>query len=158
MRMAYARAATVIATPIGPVRIEADGDMLTNVRIGDDADGVGSDLLQQAAVQIAAYFEGRLTVFDLPLVPAATVRGQALRDAMLAIPFGQTLSYGALATRCGSSARAIGQACARNPFPIIVPCHRVLDAGGRLGAYSAGDGPATKQWLLNHEDPGSLLI
>ncbi|WP_244624418.1 methylated-DNA--[protein]-cysteine S-methyltransferase [Sphingomonas sp. So64.6b] len=67
-----------------------------------------------------------------------------MRDAMVAIPFGGTTSYGMLS-------RSIGPACARKPFPIVVPCHRVLNADGALGAYSAGDGPATKQWLLDHE-------
>ena len=70
---------------------------------------------------------------------------------MLAIPFGETRSYGALATRAGGVPRAIGQACGRNPIPIIVPCHRVVAAGGRLGGFSGGDGLPTKRRLLAHE-------
>ena len=61
------------------------------------------------------------------------------------------MSYCALSRRLSSGARALGQACARNPFPIVVPCHRVLNADGTLGAYSGGDGPATKHRLLAHE-------
>ena len=70
---------------------------------------------------------------------------------MIGIGYGRTVSYGALATSARSSARAIGQACARNPFPIIIPCHRVLNASGSLGANSAGQGPETKRWLLDFE-------
>ena len=81
-----------------------------------------------------------------------------LRQAIVDIAYGTTASYGALAKAIGSSPRAIGQACARNPFPIIVPCHRILGAGGALGAYSAGEGPITKSRLLDHERPqGGLL-
>ena len=101
-----------------------------------------------------AYFAGRLERFDISLAPAASLRGQALREAMCAIPFGRTMSYGALARSAKSGARAIGQACARNPFPIVVPCHRVTGAGGTLGHYSAGESTATKQWLLAHETKG----
>jgi len=100
------------------------------------------------------------TIFTLALAPAATPRGRALRDGMVAIPYGDTASYGDLARRLGSAPRAVGQACARNPFPIVVPCHRVLGAGGALGHYSAGDGAATKRWLLDHESRiiGDLLL
>ena len=60
--------------------------------------------------------------------------------------------YGAIARMIGSSPRAVGQACRRNPFPIVVPCHRVVGAGGAIGYYSAGEGVATKRWLLAHEN------
>jgi methylated-DNA-[protein]-cysteine S-methyltransferase len=105
-----------------------------------------------------AYVAGELTVFDLPLVPAASDRGPELRAAICSIIYGETASYGDLAARTGASARAVGQACASNPFPIIVPCHRVLPTGGALGFYSAGDGPATKAWLLKHEHAEGWLL
>ena len=73
------------------------------------------------------------------------------------IPIGETLSYGALARIAGSAPRAIGQACARNPFPIVIPCHRVVGSGGMIGHYSGGKGIATKIWLLDHERRGGLL-
>jgi methylated-DNA-[protein]-cysteine S-methyltransferase len=111
----------------------------------------------EAAAQIAAYMAGRLRSFDLPLAPPKSARGQALRAAMIAIGFGETMSYGALARTAGSSPRAIGQACSRNPFPLIVPCHRILASGGLLGHYSAGNGLAAKAWLLDHENGGRLL-
>jgi len=154
----YARDFALIATPIGMVRLLGDKDWLDAISIERDVqpEVAGAGALAECAAQISAYFARRLTVFDLPLRPLASPRGAAMRDAMIAIGFGETQSYGALARSIGSGARAIGQACARNPLPIVVPCHRVTNADGSLGAYSAGDGPATKRWLLGHER--ALLI
>jgi methylated-DNA-[protein]-cysteine S-methyltransferase len=149
----YAQDEAVIATPIGAVRITGGDRAITRVSIERDTASTRAcaEAVRTAAQQLEQWFAGERTDFDLALAPAATMRGQALRDAMVGIGFGETMSYGALARLAASSPRAIGQACARNPFPIIVPCHRVLAAGGALGAYSAGDGPATKQALLDHE-------
>ncbi|QCB41309.1 methylated-DNA--[protein]-cysteine S-methyltransferase [Sphingomonas sp. PAMC26645] len=155
----YARDAASIATPIGLVRVTGTGDRIDAIDIGVE-DGSASDApaILEALRQIDAYFAGRLTEFDLPLAPSATPRGADLRQAIVDIAYGTTASYGALAKAIGSSPRAIGQACASNPFPIIVPCHRILGAGGALGAYSAGEGPITKSRLLDHErPPGGLL-
>ena len=156
--MAYARAAATIATPIGPIRIEAEGDALTGIRIGRSGGDADTPLLREAAAQLTAYFAGERTAFDLPLAPAATAEAEAQRAAIASIGYGETRTYGALAKASGSSARAMGQACASNPFPIIVPCHRVLPTGGALGFYSAGDGPATKAWLLKHEHAEGWLL
>lgn len=148
-----ARDTAVFKTPIGCVEITGDEAQLYSIRIGphDGAEQPGSaDIVRQARKQIEQWLAGERTKFDLPLPPAATLRGAALRDGIVAVGYGETASYGALARLLASSPRAIGQACARNPFPIVVPCHRVL-ASGRLGAYSAGEGPLTKQWLLEHE-------
>lgn len=92
-----------------------------------------------------------LADFDLPLADPITPRGAAHREAIAAIPYGETASYGALAHMLGSSPRAVGQACRRNPLPILIPCHRVIGAGGAIGHYSGGEGIATKLWLLDHE-------
>ncbi|RJF94266.1 methylated-DNA--[protein]-cysteine S-methyltransferase [Sphingomonas cavernae] len=153
--MTYAPDPARIATPIGIVTICGDDAAITSITIETDPAirqvESPAAALREAAVQLHAYFAARLLHFDLPLAPAATTRGQALRDGIAAIPFGETLSYGALARQLGSAPRAVGQACARNPFPIVIPCHRVLAAQGQLGAYSGGQGPRTKQWLLTHE-------
>ncbi|MEI9927638.1 MAG: methylated-DNA--[protein]-cysteine S-methyltransferase [Sphingomonas sp.] len=149
----YARDHALIATPIGAIRIEGDETRLTAIWIspqGAPSPGSGP-AVRDAVEQLGQWFAGERTEFDLALSAAGTPRGAALREGLIALGYGETLSYGALARRLGSSPRAIGQACARNPFPILVPCHRVLGAGGALGAYSAGDGPATKSWLLEHE-------
>jgi methylated-DNA-[protein]-cysteine S-methyltransferase len=156
----YARDAASIATPIGLVRVTGTADRIDSIAIlaGGDAVATDAPAIREALRQIEAYFARRLTAFDLPLAPSPTDRGAVLRQGIVDIGYGQTASYGALAKAIGSSPRAIGQACARNPFPIIVPCHRILGAGGRLGAYSAGNGPITKSRLLDHERPqGGLL-
>lgn len=153
----YARDTARIATPVGVVTLVGDDDALQSITIGgkDNAAVTGTARSVRAAEeQLRAWFAGTLTAFDVPLSPAASERGAVLRAAMVAIPYGETLSYGTLAKRVGSSARAIGQTCARNPFPIVVPCHRVLNASGSLGAYSAGEGPVTKDWLLAFERRG----
>jgi len=149
----YAPEHAGIATPIGAVVITAQGDMLTRVTIGDGlTSSAGSSALLRCAInQVEAWFAGERRGFDLPIAPVTSPRGLAMRQAIISIGYGETISYGALAQSIGSGARAIGQACARNPLPIIVPCHRVLAANGVLGAYSAGDGPVTKAWLLAQE-------
>ncbi len=148
----YARDQGELATPIGWITVTAVGNVLTRISIGERASARGDSQLVQAAIdQLAAWFAGDRHDFALPLAAPASPRGAALRTGLLAVAYGDTLSYGALARRLGSSPRAIGQLCARNPFPIIVPCHRVLTADGALGHYSAGAGPETKAWLIAHE-------
>lgn len=110
----------------------------------------GHALLETALKQLDDWFAGRSTAFTVPLAPTSTARGEALRQAIAAVGYGETLSYGVLARRCGSSPRAIGQACRRNPFPIIIPCHRILsDSGPQY--YSGGGGATTKAWLIRFE-------
>lgn len=149
----YARDHGVIATPIGPVRVDGGEDMLVSVTIGgaESPCPAGATAVRSALEQLESWFAGARHDFNLPLERLPTSRGTELRAAMIGIGYGETLSYGELARRTGSSARAIGQLCSRNPFPILVPCHRVLADGGRLGNYSGGDGPKTKSWLLDHE-------
>jgi methylated-DNA-[protein]-cysteine S-methyltransferase len=156
----YARDFALIATPIGMVRLIGTPEAIERVTIeaGDGEEVADTGALAEGAAQVAAYFGRRLTVFDLPLSVSPSPRGAAMRAAMVEVPFGKTLSYGALARTIGSGARAIGQACARNPLPIIVPCHRVTNADGSLGAYSAGDGPETKRWLLEFEGGYARLM
>ncbi|VVS97728.1 Cysteine methyltransferase [Sphingomonas sp. EC-HK361] len=148
----YARDRAAIATPVGIVSVTGDDDRVLSISIGaEGSPHAGSAKAVVAAIaQLRQWFAWDRQLFDLPLTPAATPRGQALRDGMIAIPYGETQSYGALARRIASSPRAIGQACARNPFPIVIPCHRVLATNG-IGHYSAGHGVSTKQWLLAHE-------
>jgi methylated-DNA-[protein]-cysteine S-methyltransferase len=158
----YARDHALIATPIGNIRVEGDDVALASVRIGVEgpATSGSATTVRAAAEQLAQWFARERETFDLVLAPAGTPRGDALRAGLIAVGHGETLSYGALARLLGSSPRAIGQLCARNPFPIVVPCHRVLGSGGALGHYSGGDGPKTKSWLLEHErrhSRGTLL-
>lgn len=148
----YAREVSRIATPVGTIEIVAERGMLQSIRIAADGPPMrGGEASAAAADQLRQWFAGERRDFDLPLAPMSGPRGEALRAGLVAVPYGETLSYGALANKLDSGARAIGQLCARNPFPIVIPCHRVTAAGGKLGNYSGGDGPKTKSWLLDHE-------
>ncbi len=149
----YARDHALIATPIGPIRIEGKEGYLERIAIGAEGPTCHGSVpaVRTAAEQLEQWFAGERRDFEIALAPACSARGACLREGLIAVPFGQTISYGELSRALGSSARAIGQLCARNPFPLVVPCHRVLNQGGGLGAYSAGQGPVTKSWLLDHE-------
>jgi methylated-DNA-[protein]-cysteine S-methyltransferase len=101
--------------------------------------------------QLTNYFAGTLTEFDLPLQMQGTIFQQCVWAALETIPYGITMSYGELAQQIGqpNASRAVGLANGRNPVSIIVPCHRVIGASGKLTGY--GGGIERKQWLLNHE-------
>lgn len=135
--------------PIGPLTVFAEQGALIVIEAGR-VPGPGSDdpLLIEARRQLDAYFDGKLTDFDLPLNPGGTTRQREVWAAMAKIPYGETRTYGALAKDVGSVARAVGGACGANPLPIAIPCHRVLGAGGAIGGYSFADGPDTKRRLL----------
>jgi methylated-DNA-[protein]-cysteine S-methyltransferase len=102
--------------------------------------------------QLRAYFEGELKVFDLRLSLHGTEFQLRVWEMLQTIPYGETISYGQLATRIGkpNAARAVGLANGSNPIPIIVPCHRVIGSNGRLVGY--GGGLANKKTLLLLED------
>ncbi|MGR3493489.1 MAG: methylated-DNA--[protein]-cysteine S-methyltransferase [Shimia sp.] len=104
-----------------------------------------------------AYADGDPSPFDLPLDLAPPGLTRAVQEAMLAIPYGETRTYGDLAKALGAPAQAIGQACGANTLPILVPCHRILGANG-LGGYSGAGGIETKVALLRHEGAAGLLI
>jgi len=145
-----------IASPVGQLRIEEEDGRIVAIRWAEGAPaGNGSPLLAEAARQLAAYFEGGLRDFDLPLAPSGSAFEGRVWGVMRAIPYGETRTYGDLAHVADSGPRAVGRACGRNPIPIVVPCHRVLARGG-LGGYSGGVGLPTKEWLLALEGwPGS---
>jgi O-6-methylguanine DNA methyltransferase len=111
----------------------------------------------RVAAEIAGYFGGTQAEFTVPLTPAGTPFQHEVWDALRRIPPGVTRSYGQVAAEIGrlGGARAVGQANARNPIPILIPCHRVLAAdgsvGGYLGEWGRGEGLAIKRWLLAHE-------
>lgn len=145
-----------LTTPLGPVTLVAEAGTLTALHFR--AGAVEDDpLLTEAADQLDAYFDGRLTRFDLPVAPAGSALTRRTCAAMQAIPFGETRTYGDLARKFGVPAQAIGQACGANPLPVLIPCHRILGASG-LGGFSARGGVETKVWLLKHEGAAGLLI
>lgn len=112
---------------------------------------------REAAAQLRAYFDGSLTEFDLPLRPSGSEFQQAVNRAMMNIPFGETRTYGAIASDIGASAQAVGNACGANSIPVIIPCHRVLGAHN-LGGFSGDGAVETKVKLLIHEGAAGLLI
>jgi methylated-DNA-[protein]-cysteine S-methyltransferase len=116
-----------------------------------------SDVLREAIAQLKAYDAGKLEVFDLPLKVNGSVFQRDVCDAMQAIPFGYTRTYGEIASDLGVPAQAVGQACGGNPIPVIIPCHRVMGAKGLTG-FSGRGGVETKVALLRHESAAGLLI
>lgn len=145
-------------SPIGPVRIEAEAGFLARIEFTDQMqDALTKMLLPGDPVNwLAAYFAGkRPDPACLPLAPAGSCFSLAVWREIAAIPYGQRDSYGGIAGRLGTSARAVGQAAGRNPLALVVPCHRVTGAGGRLTGYASG--LWRKEWLLRHEDSGNYL-
>lgn len=140
-----------VKSPLGLLTIiELDGKIaaLDYGRAGRDSP---TPLLLAAAQQLDAYFYCSLKTFDLPLAPAGTAFQQSVWEEMLRIPYGRTSSYADMARELDSGPRAIGGACARNPIPIIIPCHRVLASGHRIGGYGGPGGLDTKRFLLQLE-------
>ena len=147
--------AATLMTPFGPVTLRELGGRIAALDWREDP-GEGSVLLTDAITQLAAYFGHRLTRFDLPIAFASGLTGDVQRQ-MMAIPMGETRTYGQIAKLTGASAQAVGQACGANPLPIIVPCHRILGAA-TLGGFSAPGGVDSKIWLLRHEGAAGLLL
>jgi methylated-DNA-[protein]-cysteine S-methyltransferase len=144
-----------LASPLGPLTLTEAGGEITALT-WQSAPQDPTPLLEEAMAQLQAYFDRRLTRFDLPL-HFGTGLNEQVRRAMVAIPLGETRTYGDLARALKTPARAIGQACGANPLPILIPCHRILGAKA-FGGFSAPGGVETKVWLLLHEGAASLLI
>jgi methylated-DNA-[protein]-cysteine S-methyltransferase len=142
-----------VPTPVGELRLTGD-DALTGVRFAGGGRDDPTPVLSAAAAQLEEYFAGERTGFDLPLRPAGTAFQRRVWDALLEIPYGETISYTELAARIGAPAavRAAGAANGRNPLSIVVPCHRVVGSKGVLTGY--GGGLAAKRWLLDLERSG----
>lgn len=138
-------------SPIGPLTVFEEDGAIVAVEWGWPPENEETPLLLAARDQLEAYFEGRRRDFDLPLAPRGTDFQRKVWRALAAIPAGQVKTYGQLAAELGTSPRALGGACGRNPIPVIVPCHRVLAADGGLGGYSGMDGTDTKRFLLTLE-------
>ena len=144
-------------TPVGPLHVTEEAGAIIRVAWGGGVARGASPVLDRALSQLRAYFDGALVAFDLPLAVAGSDLQRAVCDAMRAIPFGETRTYGDLARALGVPAQAIGQACGGNPIPVIIPCHRVLGATS-LGGYSGDGGVETKVALLRLEGAAGLLI
>lgn len=147
----------IITTPLGPIGVSTDaaGRLLSLDYLPPRTDPVepATAGARRVARALEAYFADPRRRFDVPLAPQGTPHQQRVWDALCKIPPGQSRTYGEMAVLVGSAPRAVGQACRRNPIPIIIPCHRVVARGGVGGYSGATDGPelAIKRWLLAHE-------
>jgi len=138
-------------SPLGPLTVTEQDGAIVSLDWRAAANGEATPLLAEAAHQLEAYFSGKRDAFDLPVAPSGTPHQHKVWREMQKIPFGGYQTYGELAAAIGSSPRAVGTACGRNPIPIIIPCHRVLAAGGKIGGYSGSGGTKTKRTLLSLE-------
>lgn len=152
-------------SPIGPLLIAGDHDAVRHIRFAKKGkperpepgwieSRTGS--VAEAAAQLREYFAGERTEFDLPLTLDGTPFQRAVWHKLQEIPYGETISYGELARRVGkpNASRAVGSANGANRIPIVIPCHRVIAAGGKLGGF--GGGLSTKEALLAHETKNAV--
>ncbi|PTL56602.1 methylated-DNA--[protein]-cysteine S-methyltransferase [Paraconexibacter algicola] len=150
---------TVHHSPLGPLRLVASAAGLRSLHFRQHRHAPPADpswttdaaAFTAVCAQLDAYFAGELQDFDVPLDLAGTPWQRQVWRALADVPYGRTTSYGALAARLGrpTASRAVGLANGRNPLSIVVPCHRVVGADGRLVGY--GGGLARKEHLLRLE-------
>ncbi len=143
-------------SPLGRITIFEQDGAVTALVWGDKSSGPATPLLEKAKRQLLAYFAGKRRDFDLPLAPEGSDDEKRVWAAMADIPYGETRSYGDIAKVTDVNPRLVGQACGRNPLPILLPCHRVTGADGKLVGYSGSGGIETKRKLLQLE--GALLL
>lgn len=141
-------------SPIGPICIEIDNDQICAIHFVEHelvSEHFNPKLQSQITEQLDDYFAGYRFEFDLPLKPVGTEFQQRVWSELLAIPYGQLMSYGELAIKLGDKnlVRAVGGANSKNPIAIVVPCHRVIGANNKLVGYAGGIW--RKKWLLQHE-------
>lgn len=162
--MATSFSYSVYESPIGLLCIAFGANGVTDLSIGANEADFVRELASRRGVapsldngrnpglfsQLDEYFLGRPTSFSVQLDPSGSSFDNLVWKALLAVPWGFALSYGELAEAIGTpgAARAVGSSCARNPIPIIIPCHRVLLSGGAIGGYSGGEGVKEKLLAL----------
>lgn len=149
-----------IETDLGTLTIVCDEEALLCIDFGKtEPHGTirkHTEMIEKTAGQLKEYLAGRRQVFDLPLKPEGTEFQKKVWNALLTVPYGETRSYGDIAAQIENpkASRAVGMANNRNPIPIIIPCHRIIGAGGSLVGY--GGGLDIKVKLLKLERPGFL--
>ncbi|MEO7717305.1 MAG: methylated-DNA--[protein]-cysteine S-methyltransferase [Capsulimonas sp.] len=152
---------TQFESPVDTITLTSDGASLTGLYMNEHKhaelfadEWIRDDQaapFQETIRQLTAYFAGERTDFDLPLAPRGTPFQQIVWNMLREIPYAQTMTYGQLAAKIGNpnASRAVGLANGRNPISIIVPCHRVIGASGKLVGY--GGGLERKETLLSLE-------
>ena len=154
-------------SPVGTIVIESDGEALTGLRFGEEKTPATLPVFDEVIRWLDDYFAGKQTenatmykkdalnpkdATQITVMPKGTMFQQRVWQALLTIPYGKTVSYGELARMVGcKSAQAVGQAVGANPIALLIPCHRVIAAHGKLGGYEYGQ--EIKKRLLNIEQP-----
>ena len=151
-------------SPLGELILVSDGSALTGLRFtgqrhfpaGLPAPGPvsASEVFEDTARWLELYFSGKRPSFLPRLSPEGTAFQRTVWERLLRIPYGKTVTYAGLAAGLGTSARAVGGAVGRNPISLIIPCHRVVGAGGALTGYAGGIG--RKEALLRFEHGGAI--
>lgn len=148
-----------LATQIGNLALELDGQNLLSLTISEIDNSKHSismpnnEAKEAIFVQLKQYFSSAASFQNIALAPQGTPFQKSVWEELTKIPRGETRTYGQIANKLNTSARAVGNACRRNPIAIIIPCHRVISAKG-IGGYAGeteGKQLKIKQWLLNHE-------
>lgn len=159
----------VIDSPVGGLKVVANGDALTGVyfphhwhpptadAVGERVEPTDDELLGRATGQLREYLTGERTQFDLPFALVGDPRRQRVWELLPAIGYGRTKTYGELAAELadGTTAYEVGQAVGRNPLSIVVPCHRVVGKDGSLTGYAGG--LKRKRFLLELEEPAPAV-
>lgn len=151
--------------PVGEIGIEANEEAITHLYIKNDiyprdAEVCLTPIIREAKAQVDAYFSGKLREFDLPLAPVGTEYMKKIWQLLTLIPYGETRTYGQIAAQAGNpkAARAVGLANHKNPIPIIVPCHRVIGAKGKLIGFGGGLDMKQQLLMLEKHGDGPIVI
>ncbi|WP_028995123.1 methylated-DNA--[protein]-cysteine S-methyltransferase [Azonexus hydrophilus] len=147
----------IVVAPGFCLGICCDADEITGIDFLEPRPALAptTPLAAEAARQLQAYLRDPASPFSLPLKPAGTSFQRRVWEQIAAIPGGRTETYGQLAKALHNAPRAIGQACGANPYPVVVPCHRVVASHGGLGGFARERGGfllEVKRWLLQHEN------
>ena len=142
-------------SPLGRIALYARDNRIVFIEMCGDAvpDSGKAKVLGEARKQLERYFSGKSKVLDFAVSFTGTEFQRAVWGQIAKIGFGESISYAQIAARIGNpkAVRAVGGAVGANPVPLVIGCHRVLGADGKITGYSGGDGLPTKRWLLAHE-------
>ena len=147
---------TIVAAPGFCLGVQCNEDEITLIDFLEPRPEItpSTPLAAETVRQLKAYLADPNFTFALPLKPAGTIFQRRVWTEISAIPAGETRFYGQLAKNLKNAPRAVGQACGANPYPVVVPCHRVVATGGGLGGFARERGGfliEVKRWLLRHE-------
>jgi methylated-DNA-[protein]-cysteine S-methyltransferase len=148
-------AQSTFTSPVGHINVTADGETIVELTMAKTpGPTVGkATVLKEAEKQLTEYFKGKRKEFTFSFEARGTKFQQSVWNEIARIPFGEVLSYADIAREIGKpkASRAVGGAVGSNPIPLLIGCHRVLGASGKITGYSGGEGIPTKRWLLKLE-------